>query len=917
MATRSKHLALQNDLKESLTKSRERLARLTSLEQGREEVESDEESNDDDYSNQTDDDEDVSIYQSEEVCKEKQRMGQEGGDRSTENAEAEDLTEKEKERILWARLVDMHSLDTLKEFQKNQSIQRRNVFGLFLPLLGRTSLERIMTLSIREANALDQGSGFKGSPRRCLLWSSCLDFLLLTASVGEKKVRDDKKINDLGTNAATEMVDPNLPFCPYELSGVCADDFCPYQHANRPTLPRERLPLPALSLDSKGKSAESEIVRKKIDVNTDERSSKRAVGERNEETLQSNSEGSDDFITLPNLNSDGSVEEGDQFGDCDDEDDGNANFLVSAYLNGEKEANLRNETEIETKPWSFWWGDNVSIQREQQSIEKLLHDLGCNVIYSELEKPLVQVALPVEEDWTQFLGRIIDFCRIAVHAGRLDIARSLMHVLSKHHMYGQELFQYTIVTKKMVELMKAAFNYDSLPFSFFHSSFCIQASLAVLSEYVRLINRVKQNNTEGWKESTNILQDAAIDCIDKIMDGGADIEKAEVSSVDGLVEDFRTILSKLLADKDVGKSETELALIKLQDLTNAIHWARQTFNAELSPPLKNLDSIEEQVLKPCWAVVSNVTQLISERLHDNGQWEGLTIVILMGYAILGCLERFAAEVNDGEDKLSTANLTSMLDAVGTTIHRILKGMLNQLSEYPMLHLLLAPLHATRVSTAVFLRQYSGAQHHLETCLTLKMRNDTGGPDSSSSPLLGYSELLWCQLLHLRMCLPTETASNETKMFEWELSRESRVDITLLLDKLAALGIRLHHITLEGDWNLVLQVKNDQSSAQESKKDRESISLSLLASALVTDHETTKSISLQKHLLHRCDRGRIPSPLICPLPRSLLLSGNALRFLSLKKCKLPSLPHSFGLYFPNLIVRPRMSESSLFLLLLFF
>ena len=53
MATRSKHLALQNDLKESLTKSRERLARLTSLEQGRIEVESDEESNDDDYSNQT------------------------------------------------------------------------------------------------------------------------------------------------------------------------------------------------------------------------------------------------------------------------------------------------------------------------------------------------------------------------------------------------------------------------------------------------------------------------------------------------------------------------------------------------------------------------------------------------------------------------------------------------------------------------------------------------------------------------------------------------------------------------------------------------------------------------------------------------------------------------------------------------
>ena len=40
MAARNKHLALQKDLQESLTKSRERLARLTSLETG-EEVEED------------------------------------------------------------------------------------------------------------------------------------------------------------------------------------------------------------------------------------------------------------------------------------------------------------------------------------------------------------------------------------------------------------------------------------------------------------------------------------------------------------------------------------------------------------------------------------------------------------------------------------------------------------------------------------------------------------------------------------------------------------------------------------------------------------------------------------------------------------------------------------------------------------
>lgn len=55
-----------------------------------------------------------------------------------------------------------------------------------------------------------------------------------------------------------------------------------------------------------------------------------------------------------------------------------------------------------------------------------------------------------------------------------------------------------------------------------------------------------------------------------------------------------------------------------------------------------------------------------------------------------------------------------------------------------------------------------------------------------------------------------------------------------------------------------------------------------------------------------DHGRTRSPLLSTLPHAFLLAGHAMKDLQLAGCTLSILPASFGLYFPNLVVRSGQS-----------
>jgi hypothetical protein len=365
-ATRTKHVSLQEVVQDSLTKSRERLARLTSLV---------EEDVDDEFSSDDDDDAGINTEGTIEIIEpqesmqldeeeEKEEEGEDSyssqeeenqamstnGPSHEEEEEEEDLQRQQDPLVLTTPLVDMHTMEALEDFSQTHhtlnTSSNRSSLWTFLPMIGPELMEEIMILSIREANALDVLSTEEPTARRSLLWNTCLDFVLLssrktTTTTNHKalistSVEDEDQKDD---NNNTMSVDPNVTLCPYELAGVCADDLCPYQHTTTKwaMLPRERLPLPPLNISStgsitdhrddhkapqpKGRDDEEEHqdVSKPQSIEESSSTQKDVVDLTDTATTQ-DGPSTEDFICLPTVDYDSDDDEDEIFEDAEDDD---------------------------------------------------------------------------------------------------------------------------------------------------------------------------------------------------------------------------------------------------------------------------------------------------------------------------------------------------------------------------------------------------------------------------------------------------------------------------------------------------------------------------------------------------------------------------------------------------------------------
>jgi hypothetical protein len=235
-------LTLQRELRESLSKSRERLARLTTLEQ------LDHESHDDIASYELSAISEESHSQLSEVREDMPIANPtdcfdvEMDQNNRDYADGDDVSS-----LLPTTAPQIRSLD-VRIFNQRHVLSKSLM--TFLPSIGSSLLGEIIRLSMREANALDESSGTH-SCRRSLLWNTCLDFGLLTPTDGiEAHPPNELLVEDLDIRP-DQSLDPNVLLCPYELAGVCADECCPYQHSTKQTLSREKIPLPSLSLRPK------------------------------------------------------------------------------------------------------------------------------------------------------------------------------------------------------------------------------------------------------------------------------------------------------------------------------------------------------------------------------------------------------------------------------------------------------------------------------------------------------------------------------------------------------------------------------------------------------------------------------------------------------------------------------------------
>jgi hypothetical protein len=115
-------------------------------------------------------------------------------------------------------------------------------------------------------------------------------------------------------------------------------------------------------------------------------------------------------------------------------------------------------------------------------------------------------------------------------------------------------------------------------------------------------------------------------------------------------------------------------------------------------------------------------------------------------------------------------------------------------------LVLCPICAATVIFQTTIRNYAIAQQRFENFLSISCKMD-----QKSLSYLQFSELLWSQLVQLRMILPNEvtvidgSAPKSTTMQPlWEPSVTAKRGMKQLDKRVGSLGIRLRSLGLYGD-----------------------------------------------------------------------------------------------------------------------
>jgi len=535
-------------------------------------------------------------------------------------------------------------------------------------------------------------------------------------------------------------------------------------------------------------------------------------------------------------------------------------------------------------------------------------------------------------DWFKTLGRLVDASRLALHGG-LDCIAITISRMNR----GGSLFKDQVAFLELMKIQTEVswfYEKESFQFSCFQTSFVTQMGMSILSWSLgakwRTLHLV---NGEGNQTKKNLfshlitLEAVCKECWDAL-------RQPTVKNTNTMPLFDREELKRLLWKDTPQNIITPIGLQnkfhgndnyaansvdQLSNLKCVILWAQEKFAIPSYNKLQASDQRLEERLNDVWLVARKFLlkyQKSGSLEQSNFDLQCLKVVVVMAYAIIGCLTSFASAVagglrnRDRNWRLSSSHSGSNLAAwtlLDVSIVRILKDLRRHIANVPLLDLALAPLYSCSIASVSFLRNYSAAQHRLEDCLKMRSRN-------TSFNMLSYSELMWSQLVQLRMSLPNESTTNScivenlpTGMkpsqrddcFSWEPSLTVKEENRLLIAKLKSTGIYLRHVVLLGDWMLSLIQANDAVNSTTSKK--------LLMLQTDTSSETNQSAMIyMKKDLRRLQNlstsiGRAyppPSPLP-QLPLFLLYSGHSLRGLNLDRCCLDRLPRSFGLYFPNL------------------
>jgi len=904
--TRQKHLGLQREIAEALAKSQERLARVLAAAPQEE----------DDPNSVTEEDVDEAVVL--EVIKEEQ----------TDNTESDDRVE--------TVVPNLHlNEDVMANFLKTHG---ESGLAVFLTCLNSADLiQRIMNVTALETLALDQSQP-EGNHRQESLWRTCLDFLCTAGKVASGDVSSPPaEESDEASTTETDQngdaaIDPNVALCPYELTGECADPFCPYQHIKPRTtsaqiLAREKLPLPTLKLPATPSATSTDALfpvqeteesppasplrkRKRTEKEDEESVQTQPLAEEVEEGSvqtqvlseneepengandddRSESQGdghvamawNDDFVSLPPASE-----------PTEEEEDSALDSHSTEQVDGDQDdvANAEDRGEISIQ--QLWWHTDDDIARMKKSSARLstlrlsLTDWlelvgGFQAVHASNDTGVASLVIKCSGYPTSSLeavaslGRVVDCVRLCVHAGRFDLTHALCT-------YAQRSLSEAFASTNDAE---ASDKHDKIG--------------CVLRKAVECLETARDtvfNFNSDWRTALCCAFEAEISM--------ATLENAlkmlyeglgSVKGIDAWLEKWPKILEQVFTllsantIEDVS-SECQDASHRPENVVDVIQNGRSVMASLKQRPM---EEFVDEILKPTLSTIRE----FSDKLKDDGlEPQSVLFLYTQGYIILGCAQSACARIASGGDQGFDASAT--LTAIDSCIYQSVTCLTNIASAEPLAELCLAPLYALSVSLASTLRRYGKAQRRLEAALHVLLAK---GRSALSGGYLIYSELLWSQLIQLRSSLPLLSDSDNDKRAV-SLSSDTRLEHKSIATTANAFGVHPNHVTLCGDWNM-LKAFDVDSRKHASLAHVRKYCHALFPALFSQPRQGGSSIFCNLwHLpLTEVDMPtRMATVRSLAFPRSTLLAGRDLSVLVANKCNLKQLPVTFGIYFPNLKV----------------
>ena len=457
MASQQKHIELRNDLQLSLEKNRwNKCPDSTGLEEGDDDDTNDEDdTNDDDDDDNNNDDDDTNVTM------------------TTTSMDASCTIELRHKICISATMPSLTNLHWLREFWCYPKSMTTTKIHTFLP--NQTPrivlIMNVITLGMLISDQIEP----HGSHRRDAFLNTSL-WIQNTHSA--PLVTEDEP-------TPKNAIHSDLTLCPYELSGECADPYCPFQHLsprNVQTMSREQWRLPGINLPPAPQFyQEDEQPRKRAKLHsilTPLVSVPKPVIQNQQANIKPTNIvdwKEENFISLPFATRDDDTEDDDNE-QRNKRTTGNNSFPVS----------------VPQHQLGFWWLGDAAISRiEKQDLSTLSFLEWLNVVFDiQVRSNVVETTKPSPSRLLLFCGQMIDAIRLCAYAGQLDIAAAVGDILivSLDDHSQQAASSLAPLFQLVLELVLSLWKYQRYSIGPFLVIFKANLGFILVSECIRLVH---------------------------------------------------------------------------------------------------------------------------------------------------------------------------------------------------------------------------------------------------------------------------------------------------------------------------------------------------------------------------------------------------------------------------------------------